>query len=66
MEIYSVKELVNQFRQFSDENSDWLNAKWFGRALKRLNLIVDKRRKGHGIEVSLDIPKAKNKSLMFK
>lgn len=66
MEMYSIKDLVRTFREFSDESSEWLNVKWFGRALKRLNLIAEKRRKGHGIEVTLNILKAREKSDMFK
>jgi len=63
---YSIKDLTNEFRQFADENSDWLNNKWFGRALKRLNLIVDKRRKGYGMEVMLNPTKALKKLNIFK
>lgn len=48
------------------ENRQWLNPKWMGSALKRLNLIIDKRRVGNGIEVTLDIQKALNKLEMFK
>ena len=44
-----------------EQDDKWLNEKWLGRALKRLKLIVDKRRLGSGIEVTLDIKKAKQK-----
>jgi hypothetical protein len=37
-----------------------------GRALKRLNLIIDKRRIAKGIEVTLNIEKAEQKLSMFK
>ena len=63
---YSIKELVNNFRTFSDEAAEWLNSKWFGRALKRLNLVVDKRRKGYGMEVMLNVKKAKKQIMIFK
>ena len=62
---YSVKQLTNDFREFAEENEEWLNSKWFGRALARLNLVVDKRRLKHGIEVMLNIAKAKEKFKMF-
>ena len=58
--------LTNEFRNFADENAEWLNSKWFGRALKRLNLIIDKKRKRSGIEIMLNIPKAKEKIKIFK
>jgi hypothetical protein len=65
-EYHSVKELVNKFREFSNESADWINARWFGRALKRLNLVIDKKRKGFGIEVMLNVKKAHEKMKMFK
>ena len=66
LEYHSIKQLTNEFRQFSDEIGEWLNSKWFGRALKRLNLIISKRRKGYGVEVILNINKAKEKLNMFE
>jgi len=63
---YSVKRLTDEFREFSEETEDWLNSKWFGRALKRLNLTLDKRRLGRGIEVSLNVAKAQKKIKMFR
>jgi len=66
LEFFSVKQLTEQFKTFSDEAEDWLNTKWFGRALKRLGLILSKRRKGYGVEVMLNVVKAKNKLLMFQ
>ena len=62
----SVKDLTRQFREFADEGTEWLNPKWFGKALKRLNLVIDKKRKGYGIEVILNTAKAKEKVRMFK
>ena len=62
----SVRELTNQFRNFADESEEWLNSKWFGRALKRLDLVIEKRRKGYGMEVMLNVKKAKKKIMMFK
>jgi len=65
----SIKDLTYKFRQFigNEEGEDkWVNDKWFGRALKRLSLIVDKRRLRYGIEVRLDISKAIEKMGMFR
>lgn len=65
----SIKILTNSFRNFigtDNEKQDlWLNEKWFGRALKRLNLIVDKKRVAGGVEVTLNIHKAKSKMREF-
>ena len=66
LEYHSVKQLTNNFREFSEENADWLNSRWFGRALKRLNLVVDKRRKKSGVEVILNVIKANQKLKMFR
>jgi hypothetical protein len=66
---FRVKEITTLFRQFigeSDDEDPWLNPKWIGRALKRLSLIIQKRRTEEGIEVILDVEKAKEKLQMFK
>jgi hypothetical protein len=61
-----INEIVNLMRHMTNEGEmEWLNAKWMGRALKRLQLTVDKRRVGDGVEVTLDIDKAKKKMEMF-
>lgn len=64
--FYTIKGLTEHFKQVTNEDLEWLNAKWMGRALKRLNLIVDKRRRNEGVEVTLDVNKAKKKEEMFK
>jgi len=61
-----VKKLTNEFKEFLQSEEDWINSKWFGRALKRLNLIKEKRRQSGGIEVILNIEKAQEKIKMFK
>lgn len=66
---YKIKELVTMFRQqidFDTNEEHWLNDRWMGKALKRLSLIVTKRRLGEGIEVMLNVEKAKQKMLIFK
>jgi len=62
----SINDLVMEFRQFSNESYEWLNAKWFGRALKRLNLVISKKRMGRGVEVLLNTIKAKEQLKMFQ
>lgn len=66
MGYYSVKQLTNEFREFIDENDDDINSKWLGLALRRLSLIVDKKRKSSGVEVVLNVAKARSKLTMFK
>jgi len=61
-----VKELTAEFKQFIDEDDVWINTKWMGRALKRLDLVVDKRRKTKGVEVTLNVKKAGKKIKMFR
>jgi hypothetical protein len=64
---FKIHEIANQMKLIlgSEGEMDWLNSKWMGRALKRLQLIVDKRRIGDGIEVTLNIEKAKQKTEQF-
>mgnify|MGYP003645289023 CR=1 FL=1 len=66
LSFVSITKLVNNFRDFLDGEIDWLNAKWLGRAFKRLSLVVDKRRTPRGIQVILNVGKAKQKLKMFK
>ncbi len=64
-----VKELTEKFKEFlkeDEEEGKWTNTKWVGRALRRLNLIRSKRRLGRGVEIILDVEKAKKKILMFR
>lgn len=65
----SINELTVRFRNYvneEDQEERWLNTKWMGRALKRLNLIVDKRRLAKGREVKLNIHHAIDKMRCFK
>ena len=66
LSFVSITKLVNDFRDFLDGEIDWLNAKWLGRAFRRLSLVVDKRRTPRGIQVILNVGKAKQKLKMFK
>ena len=65
----SIHEINNLFRlsNFEDQDEEkWINPRWMGRALKRSKLINQKRRVGKGIEVMLDIDKAKQLLSRFK
>ncbi len=68
LDWYNIKDLTEEFRLIcgGGEDNNWINAKWMGRALKRLNLISDRRRIGRGIQVMLDIKKAKAKEEIFR
>jgi len=65
----SVSIMAREFKDFLQEDESeekWINAKWVGRALKRLSLVKESRRLGRGREVVLDIEKAQEKIKMFK
>lgn len=66
LNFISMKQLYNEFKNFSDLDLDWITAQWFGKALKRLNLIVDKRRLAAGIEIIPNVLKSQEKLKMFK
>jgi len=65
----TIRTLIKEFKTFlleGDEDVKWLNSRWFGVALKRLNLVKKKRRTRSGVEVILDFEIAKRKIKMFK
>jgi hypothetical protein len=62
----TIKELFNGFKSYVQMEEHWFNDKWFGRALKRLNLVKEKKRMNYGMLVLLDVPKAIDKIRMFK
>jgi len=63
----SISFLVSNMKtHMGDGNWDWLNAKWMGRGLKRLNLVLEKRRTSDGIQVRLDVKKAIKQLEIFK
>ncbi len=64
----TIKKLTVDFRSFigDDETEEkWINPRWVGRALKRLNLIRDKRRMHGGVEVIPNVKKAIEQMRMF-
>lgn len=68
-DFISLAAIVRQFREHLGEQEDedrWINPKWMGRALKRLNLICQSKRKTAGKEIMLNVDKAKEKIKMFK
>lgn len=62
----SMSSLLKEFKESFAITEEWVNVKWLGRALKRLNLIKYKRRTDRGIEVILDYEKAKRQIILFK
>lgn len=67
-EFIEIKNLTQNFRDYlgeEDHDEMWLNSKWVGKALKRLNLILDKKRVSKGVEVRLDYKKAIEKMKDF-
>lgn len=60
----AVKQITSLFKDSTDW--DWLSPDWIGRALKRLNLIINRRRLGKGREVRLNFIKAQEKMKMFE
>jgi len=68
-EWISVKEICSHFRLYVGDATGedaWLNEYWLGRALKRLNLILERRRLASGIFVIVNVLKAKEKLKIFK
>lgn len=55
----SIKAMCNEFRRVNELDDPDINPKWFGRALKRINLVSDKKRSGTGVQVMVNITKAK-------
>lgn len=66
LEFKTVQKITNEFREFLGSESDEINSKWMGRALKRLNLRKDEKRIARGVSVNLNVKKAKEKIKMFK
>ena len=62
----SLNILTQKFREFLQCNEDWINVKWMGRALKRLDLKKAHKRLTHGVEVILNVEKAQERIKMFK
>jgi hypothetical protein len=62
----SIKDLTQNFKNHLGNNEDWINDKWMGRALKRLNLIKEKKRIHTGMQVIINYNKAQEKIRMFK
>ena len=61
-----VNEILRRFKEFTQNDEDWLNIRWLGKALKRLNLIIEKRRKSYGREIRLNIKKSQEMIKKFR
>lgn len=65
---YRITEFTKEFKEYylsDEENREWLNVHWVGKALRRLALVSQDRRRAGGMEVLLNIPKAQEKVKMF-
>ena len=65
-----MNDLFREFKEFIGASltdlNDWLSPIWMGLAMKRLNLVFDKKRCAKGVLVHLNIDKAKEKLKIFK
>jgi hypothetical protein len=61
-----ISELTNKFKEFMGSGEDWINEKWVGRALKRLNLLIEKKKVARGRLVKVNYKKAQEKIKMFQ
>jgi hypothetical protein len=63
----SLRSISEKFNEEEDTDKEHrISPEWIGRAFKRLNLILEKRRLGKGIEVKINFKKVKEKVIMFK
>jgi len=68
-EWYKIREITTSYSTqiaYDSNESHWLNSKWIGQALRRLNLVVQRRRMREGMEVMLNVDKAIEKMRIFK
>ena len=62
-----VKSIAEKFNEDEDaDKNNKINSEYIGRALKRLNLITEKRRVNRGTEVKINWKKVDEKARMFK
>jgi hypothetical protein len=62
----TIKDLCIKFKESIQNNEEWINDRWLGRALKRLSLTKEKKRMNYGRLVLLDVIHAQEKLKMFK
>ncbi len=65
-EFIDIKSFTEIYKLTYGDSADWVTTIWMGRALKRLDLVKDKRRVGKGMQVILDIDKAQRQARIFK
>lgn len=65
-----INDIHREFREFigsrGEEEDKWITTNWIGLALKRIKLIADRKRVAKGIQVTLNVDKAKEKLILFK
>ncbi|RLE45218.1 hypothetical protein DRJ16_00130 [Candidatus Woesearchaeota archaeon] len=58
-----IKDIARDFKE--QEEEEWINSRWVGRALKRLGIRKFKRKLAHGREVKIDWKKVDQKARML-
>ena len=66
LKVNTITEIFKTFADEDETEEKWINPKWVGRALRRLRLTVDKRRTSRGIEVLIDLTKAKKQFQQYE
>jgi hypothetical protein len=65
-EFEPIKTLLEDFKLFIEDNSEWLNSRWIGKRLRILKLVRDSRHLRNQRQVQLDYQKAKKKIKQYK
>jgi len=56
----STTKIANQFKEYLGDENEWINAKWLGKALKRLKILKNRKRESGGMQVWLNTDKLKS------
>lgn len=64
-EFYRLQSI---YEGMKESEQDWITPEWCGRALKRMNIIIERRRLAHGREVRINFKKVEEKAnqLIYK
>jgi len=53
----SISKINNQFKEWLDDDDERINTRWLGKALKRMKVLKDRKRKNIGVDVLLNLDK---------
>jgi len=62
----SVSALLQRFKDFTGLNEENINAWWFGRRLKTLKMVKERKREGQGVKIIPNYEHAQEKIKMFR